>query len=112
MTEIDVNNADGTLTPGLHGMVHLKQSRDQPVALVPSQAVVFDKNGPSAVVYENGQARLRHLDLETGEGVQLVVRAGLRQGDLLILNPPIGVVDGMTVTTTLPPGAVRRTELE
>ena len=100
LTEVDVDNADGTLTAGLYGVVHLQEPRAQPVVLVPSQAVIFDKEGLSAAVYENGEARLRHLDLEADDGAQVAVRAGLRPGDQLILTPPVGVTDGMKVTTT------------
>jgi hypothetical protein len=34
------------------------------------------------------------------DGEQVVARAGLNPGDQLILNPPVGVVDGMRVATT------------
>ena len=42
----------------------------------------------------------RRLDIEADDGAQLAVRAGLNPSDQLILNPPVGVVDGMRVTTT------------
>jgi RND family efflux transporter MFP subunit len=100
LTEVDVNNADGMLTAGLYGVVHLKVPRPQPIVLVPSEAVIFDRNGLAAAVYENGQARLRHLDLAADDGAQVEVRAGLKQGDQLILNPPVGLTDGMRVATT------------
>jgi hypothetical protein len=50
-------------------------------------------------VYENGEAHLRRLDVEADDGAQVAVRAGLNVSDQLILNPPIGLVDGMRVTT-------------
>jgi len=100
LVEVDVNNADGPLAAGLYAIVHLKEPRQYPVVSVPSQAVIFDKDGLSAAVYENGAARLRHLDLAADNGANVEVRAGLNAGDQLILNPPIGVADGMRVTTT------------
>jgi RND family efflux transporter MFP subunit len=108
LTEVDVDNADGTLTAGLYGIVHLREPRAQPIMLVPSQSVIFDKDGLSAAVLEEGAARLRHLDLEADDGAQVEVRAGLKQGDLLILNPPVGLTDGTKVTTLGPadPAAV------
>jgi RND family efflux transporter MFP subunit len=105
LTEVDVDNADGTLTAGLYGVVHLQEPRAEPVVLVPSQAVMFDKDGLSAAVLEDGAARLRHLDLEADDGAQVAVRSGLRPGELLILNPPVGVTDGMKVTTMNPANA-------
>ena len=40
----------------------------------------------------------------TGHNIGRVsaLRAGLKQGELLILNPPVGVTDGMKVTSTSP----------
>ena len=99
LTEVDVDNADGTLAAGLYGIVHLHEPRAQPVVMVPSQAVIFDKEGLSVAVFDNGTARLRHLDLEADDGAQVAVRAGLKPGEVLILNPPVGVSDGMKVTT-------------
>jgi RND family efflux transporter MFP subunit len=99
LTEVDVNNADGTLTAGLYGIVRLQEPRAQPVVMVPSQAVIFDKDGLSAAVFDDGTARLRHLDLEADDGAQVEVRAGLKSGDRLILNPPVGLTDGMKVTS-------------
>jgi len=100
LAEVDVNNADGTLVPGLYAIVHLKEQRPHPVILLPAQAVIFDKDGLSTAVYEDGRVRLRHLDVEADDGAQVAVRAGLDPGDQVILNPPVGIVEGMRVTTT------------
>jgi RND family efflux transporter MFP subunit len=97
LAEVDVNNADGMLAPGLYAVVHPDVPRVHPVVVVPSEAVIFDKDGLSAAVYENGHARLRHLDLSVDDGAQVEVRPGLEAGDRLILNPPVGVTDGMPV---------------
>ncbi|HYZ61324.1 MAG TPA: efflux RND transporter periplasmic adaptor subunit [Acetobacteraceae bacterium] len=98
LAEVDVDNADGALTAGLYAIVHLKEPRPYPVVVVPSPAVVYDAGGPTAAVYDQGLARLRHLDLAADNGATVEVRSGLRPGDRLILNPPIGVTDGMRVT--------------
>jgi RND family efflux transporter MFP subunit len=100
LTEVDVDNKDGTLLPGVYCTVHLAVPRPQPVVTVPSQAIIFDKTGLSVAVYENGVARLRHLDVLADNGADVEVRSGLKPDDQIILNPPIGIVDGMRVTTT------------
>ena len=90
LAEVDVENTDGTLAPGIYTVVHLDQPRLNPVVSVASQALIFDKDGV---------ARLRHLDVAVDNGSTVEVRAGLQPGDRLILNPPIGVTDGMRVRT-------------
>ncbi|MGO9134763.1 MAG: efflux RND transporter periplasmic adaptor subunit [Methylovirgula sp.] len=100
LTEVDVDNKDGTLLPGVYCTVHLAVPRPQPVITVPSQAIIFDKTGLSVAVYENGVAHLRHLDVLADNGADVEVRAGLKPNDQIILNPPVGLIDGMRVTTT------------
>lgn len=102
LTEVDVDNKDGTLLPGVYCTVRLAIPRPQPVITVPSQAVIFDKTGLSVAVDEYGTARLRHLDVLADNGAEIEVRAGLNPDDQIILNPPIGLVDGQRVTSTEP----------
>jgi RND family efflux transporter MFP subunit len=99
LAEVDVDNADGALAPGLYVTVHLKEPGPYPVVTVPSPAVIFDASGLNVAVDDDGVAHLRHITLAADNGASVEVRSGLRSGDLLILDPPIGVSDGMRVTT-------------
>jgi hypothetical protein len=69
------------------------------VISIPSQAIIFDDAGLHAAVYDKGVVHLRRLDVAADNGATIEVRGGLHAGDQLILNPPIGVTDGMRVTT-------------
>jgi RND family efflux transporter MFP subunit len=100
LTEVDVNNKDGVLTAGLYGIVHFQVRRSNPVVLIPSQAVIFNKDGLSAAVVSNGKVELRKLELEADNGANVEVRTGLRPGDRVILSPPTNVTDGMRVQTS------------
>jgi RND family efflux transporter MFP subunit len=100
LTEVDVDNKDGTLTAGLYGVVHFQVRRENPVVRIPSQAVIFNKDGLSAAVVSNGKVELRKLDLEADNGVDVEVRIGLKPGDRVILSPPTNVIDGMRVQTS------------
>lgn len=108
LTEVDVDNADGTLMPGLYCTVRLSIQRPQAVITVPAQAVIFNKDGLSVAVDEDGMVRLRHLDVLADDGAEVEVRAGLNPNDQIILNPPIGATDGMHVTSTESPEEVTR----
>ena len=92
-------NPNGELQAGIYCRVHFDIPRLEPVIIVPSQAVIFNSNGLTAAVYENGVARIRHLDLLRDDGAQVEVRAGLNPGDRIILSPPIDIRDGMRVQT-------------
>jgi RND family efflux transporter MFP subunit len=100
LTEVDVNNKDGVLTAGLYGIVHFQVRRSNPVVLIPSQAVIFNKDGLTAAVVSNGKVELRKLELEADNGANVEVRIGLRPGDRVILSPPANIADGMRVQTS------------
>jgi RND family efflux transporter MFP subunit len=100
LAEVDVDNSEGFLHAGLYCSVRFKVPRQAPTIVIPGQAVIFDKDGLSAAVFEDGVARLRHLDLERDNGATVEVRAGLKPGDIIILNPPVGIQDGMKVKSS------------
>jgi RND family efflux transporter MFP subunit len=97
LAEVDVDNKDQTLSAGLYGIVHFKETRPKPVIIVPSEAIIFNQDGLSAAVFENGQANLRHLTVLNDNGATLEISDGLKPGDKIILNPPANLVAGMKV---------------
>jgi RND family efflux transporter MFP subunit len=97
LAEVDVDNSDGALTAGLYCIVRLAIPRPSPVIVLPSQAVIFDEHGLSAAVYSNGALQLHHLDVLADNGASLDIRAGLNEGDQVVLNPPVNLRDGMRV---------------
>ncbi len=97
LAEVDVENRDGMLTPGLYGIVHVSEPREEPVMTVPTQAVVFGPGGLTVAVVEDGKIVMRHLDVSADDGAQVRVRAGLKDGDKVILNPPVNLVAGERV---------------
>jgi RND family efflux transporter MFP subunit len=101
LTEVDVDNKDGTLTAGLYGVVRFQIRRPNPVVLIPSRAVIFNKDGLSAAIISNGRVELRKIDLEADNGADVEVRAGLKPGDRVILSPPANVTDGMRVQASM-----------
>ena len=63
LTEIDVPNPDGALTPGIYCLVDLKIPRSTPSLIVPSAALIFNQDGMSVAVVENGVAHLRKVNV-------------------------------------------------
>jgi RND family efflux transporter MFP subunit len=100
LAEVDVDNRDNALSAGLYGIVHLQEPRPNPVVSLPSQAVIFNKDGLSAAVVEDGKIAIRHLDVAEDDGAQVQVRAGLKDGDRVILSLPVDLVAGMKVKTS------------
>jgi RND family efflux transporter MFP subunit len=103
LTEIDVPNSDGALTPGVYCTVDLQIPRKTPALVVPAGAIIFNRNGMQVAVVESGVAHLRKIDIARDLGTELEVRAGVSAGDEVVINPPVDLQDGGKVEIRAPP---------
>jgi RND family efflux transporter MFP subunit len=97
LTEIDVPNPDHALSPGVYCTVELKIPRKTPSLIVPSEAIVFNGDGLSVAVVEGGVVRIRPVTVVRDFGKSVEVSTGVKDGDQVILNPPVDLVDGRKV---------------
>ena len=97
LTEIDVPNPDGTLSPGIYCTVELHISRKSPSILVPAEALVFNGDGLQVAVVENGTARFQKVTVARDLGMQVELRDGIKPGDEVILRPMVNLADGSKV---------------
>ncbi len=97
-TEIDVPNPDGVLTPGTYCEVELQIPRKTQSLIVPAEAVIFNRKGLSVAIVENGIVHIRRLTVVRDRGTTLDVSDGVKDGDQVILNPPVDIVEGQTVS--------------
>ena len=98
LTEVDVPNPDGALSPGIYCTVELFIPRKTPSMIIPSEAVVFDQNGLHVAVVDNGTVRLQRIHIARDFGTEVEVHDGVKAGDQVILNPMIDLADGSKVT--------------
>jgi RND family efflux transporter MFP subunit len=97
LTEIDVPNPDGALSPGIYCTVELYIPRKTPSMIIPADAVVFDQDGLHVAVVENGAAHLRKITIARDFGTEVEVHDGVKPGDQVILNPMVDLADGSKV---------------
>lgn len=98
LTEVDVDNKNGELAAGLYSIIHLQVNRSTPTVQIPSQAMIFNKDGLfAAVLTDDSAVELRKLTLDADNGGSVEVRTGLNPGDRVILSPPANVANGMRV---------------
>ena len=65
--------------------------------IVPSGAVVFNSEGLTAAVLEDGVAHFRKISIGRDFGTTVEVRDGLKPGDQVIINPSVDLADGSRV---------------
>jgi len=94
LTEIDVPNPDGALQPGVYCTVELKIPRKSPALIVPASAIIFNQNGMQVAVAEDGVAHLHKIAVTTDDGTEVQVSEGVKDGDKVILQPPVNLADG------------------
>jgi RND family efflux transporter MFP subunit len=97
LTEIDVPDPDYVLGPGLYCTVELKIPRKTPSLILPSEAIIFNAKGLSVAVVDNGIARLRNVNVVRDFGTRIEVNSGVKEGDQVILTPPVDLADGQKV---------------
>jgi RND family efflux transporter MFP subunit len=97
LTEIDVANPDGALSPGMYVTVELHIPRKTPSVLVPADAIVFNGDGLQVAVADNGTARFHKVAVARDLGTQVEVNDGIKAGDEVILKPAVTLVDGSKV---------------
>jgi RND family efflux transporter MFP subunit len=97
LTEIDVPNPDGALSPGIYCTVELYIPRKTPSMIIPADAVVFDQDGLHVAVVKNGIAHLQKITIARDFGTEVEVHDGVKPGDQVILNPMIDLAEGSKV---------------
>jgi RND family efflux transporter MFP subunit len=97
--EVDVPNADGSLTPGMYAQVTLDVKRAGDALVVPIQAV--DTSGPQPVLLVvNAQSRVERRAVQTGIATanRIEVLSGLREGEQVIVANQASFQPGELVT--------------
>jgi RND family efflux transporter MFP subunit len=94
LTEIDLPNPDGALTPGIYCTIELHIPRKTPALSVPADAIIFNRNGMQVAVVSNGKAEIHKVSVKRDFGTRVEVDSGVKAGDQVILNPPVNLADG------------------
>jgi RND family efflux transporter MFP subunit len=105
LTEVDIPNPDGGLQPGVYCTVELKIPRQSPALILPASAIIFNQNGMQVAVVENGIAHLHKIAITTDYGTEVQVSEGVKDGDKVILQPPVNLADGAKVSIIPEPPA-------
>lgn len=105
-SEVDVQNPDGLLRPGLYVTVQIGIPRTSPGVVIPSEAILFNGKGLRvATVGEDGVVHMRDVTIYRDFGTTVELRSGLSGGESVILTPPPTLEDGGKVKVPQPPPA-------
>jgi len=97
LTEVDIDNTNGTLLPGAYAEVHLKLPDQTPALMLPVTALIFRSEGLRVAVVRDGKAQLVTVTLGRDFGTEVEVTSGITQNDAVIVSPPDSLSSGSQV---------------
>ena len=93
--EVDVQNPDGILRPGLYVTVDIGVPRTAPGVTVPAEAIMFNAQGLRvAVVRPDDTVHMQDVTIYRDFGTSVELHAGLQGGEAVVLSPPVELADG------------------
>jgi RND family efflux transporter MFP subunit len=99
LTEVQVDNRDGSLVPGMYGQVKFVITHSQPSLMIPTTALVIDKNG-THVVAVTPDDHVHFIPVHIGQdmGSEIEISHGLHGGETLVTNPSDLLSEGQKVS--------------
>src|SRR5262249_26826197 len=94
--EIDLDNSDGRLRPGMYGRVEIQLDTEPGVLVIPRAAINHRNGQPFCFRVVDGRAVLTQIGLRESNGQQAVVSEGLKEGDIVAASPR-GLRDGQAI---------------
>ncbi len=88
LTEIQVDNKDGSLLPGMYGEINFAIETNRPTVVIPAVALVIDKNGMHVVTVSSDD-HVHFVPVNIGQdlGSQVEISQGLTGNETLVSNP-------------------------
>jgi RND family efflux transporter MFP subunit len=97
LVEVDVDNPTGQLLPGAYVFVHLKLPDQTHSVTIPSNTLIFRKEGLQVGLVRNGKAELVPVRISRDYGNSVEIVSGLQPTDAVIVDPSDSLVAGMPV---------------
>jgi RND family efflux transporter MFP subunit len=97
LVEVDVENPTGQLLPGAYVFVHLKLPDETHSVTIPSNTLIFRKEGLQIGLVRNGKAELVPVKIGRDYGNTVEIVSGLQPTDAIIVDPSDSLVTGLPV---------------
>jgi RND family efflux transporter MFP subunit len=99
MVEVELENSDGKLLPGMFGQASISLSAKTAANMLPSQAIRFDSEGKGYVYVVDDDETILRTDVTTGidDGNSIEVLSGVQPGQRVVGSNRKRFVDGQKV---------------
>ena len=100
--EVDFDNADLVLLPGIYMEVSFQTRESSPAIQIPASALSFRTGGPEvAIVDGSGRVQFHPVTISRDMGDSVELSTGVKAGDLVVLNISNQIASGDRVTPAL-----------
>jgi multidrug efflux pump subunit AcrA (membrane-fusion protein) len=99
LTEVQVNDAQHRLRPGMFASAQMHYKAPNPGILISGDSLLTMARGEFVPVVEDNIVQMRSVQVGRDLGTQLYITGGLKDGDLVVVNPNDLVKEGARVTT-------------
>jgi RND family efflux transporter MFP subunit len=103
LVEVDVDNPTCQLLPGAYVFVHLKLPDETRSVTIPSNTLIFRKEGLQVGLVRDGKAELVPVKIGRDYGNSVEIVSGLQTTDAVIVDPSDSLVAGMPVRLSSKP---------
>ena len=98
LVEVQVENRDGLLLPGMYAEVDLSSPRANPPLVLPGDALIVRAEGTEvAVVQADHTVHFQKIQVGRDYGDKIEVTSGLHMDDMVVANPTDAVQEGVKV---------------
>ncbi len=97
LTEVQVDNRDGSLLPGMYAEVKFTLAAQRTSLIVPTSALVINSGGMHVVVENDRKVHFVPVVIGKDMGTQVEVRSGIQGSAALVASPSDLLHDGQTV---------------
>jgi len=98
LTEVQVDNRDGSLLPGMYAQVRFTLAAQRTSFIIPTSSLVIDRSGMHVVTIQNHQ-QVHFIPVVIGKdmGTQVEVLSGLQGSEALVASPSDLLHEGQDV---------------
>jgi RND family efflux transporter MFP subunit len=97
--EVDVPNPGNRLFAGMYGQVRFRVTQAEPPLLIPSSALIYNADGLSVAVVNDGKVHFQKVAVARDFGNELEVSEGLTSHETIVSNPGERLAEGLAVKT-------------
>jgi membrane fusion protein (multidrug efflux system) len=94
------NSADRSVKAGMFGEVLVKTVYNTQGVILPASAIVGSDMEPKVYLIQEGKAKIQSIEIAQRIGDQLVLKSGIKSGELVITGGLVNVFEGANVEPT------------